>query len=47
MIGQTLPLDKGSGFGGISVVPEPHEYALMAALGLIGFAGFRRWRQRA
>jgi hypothetical protein len=28
-------------------VPEPHEYALMAGLGLIGFAGFRRWRQRA
>jgi hypothetical protein len=47
LIGQTMSLDQGSGFGGISVVPEPHEYAAMAALGLIGFAGFRRWRQRA
>lgn len=46
-IGQTLPLFQGQSFGGISVVPEPHEYALLAGLGLIGFAGFRRWRQRA
>lgn len=49
-IGQTMSLQgfsAGSGFAGITVVPEPHEYALMAGLGLIGFAGFRRWRQRA
>jgi hypothetical protein len=47
-IGGSLPLVGGStGFGPLNVVPEPHEYALMAGLGLIGFAGFRRWRQRA
>jgi hypothetical protein len=38
---------QGQTFGGISVVPEPHEYALMAGLGLNRLAGFRRWRQRA
>ena len=26
-------------------VPEPHEYALMAGLGLVGFAGYRRFRR--
>jgi hypothetical protein len=46
-IGSTLPLTLGTDFGPISVVPEPHEYAAMAALGLLGFAGFRRWHQRA
>lgn len=29
----------------ISVVPEPHEYAAMAGLGLLGFAVWRRSRQ--
>ncbi|MBN8247358.1 MAG: hypothetical protein J0L84_07930 [Verrucomicrobia bacterium] len=47
LIGQTMPLVVGSGFQGVSIVPEPHEYAAMAGLGLLGFAGFRRWRQRA
>lgn len=27
---------------GITAVPEPHEYALLAALGLLGFAVYRR-----
>lgn len=49
LIGSSIPFVKGDGFQAISViaVPEPHEYALMATLGLLGFAGFRRWRQRA
>lgn len=47
LIGQNLGLVVSSGFGSISVVPEPHEYAAMAGLGLLGFAGFRRWRQGA
>lgn len=29
-----------------SVVPEPHEYAALAAAGLLGFAGWRRWWRR-
>lgn len=27
----------------ITPVPEPHEYALVAGLGLLGFAAYRRW----
>lgn len=33
-------------FDAISLVPEPHEYALIAGLGLIGFAAQRRMRTR-
>jgi len=29
---------------GAAVVPEPHLYALAAGLGLMAFAGYRRWR---
>lgn len=29
-----------------TAVPEPHEYALVAALGLFGFAMYRRWAAR-
>lgn len=51
LINNSMPLERGTGFRPISVVagvvPEPQEYAVMAALGLIGFAGYRRWRQRA
>jgi hypothetical protein len=31
-------------FDAISVVPEPGEYASLAGLGLLGFAGWRRWK---
>ena len=31
----------------VAVVPEPGTYALMAGLGLVGFAGYRRWRNHA
>lgn len=27
-------------------IPEPHEYAMLAGLALVGFAGVRRWRSR-
>lgn len=29
----------------VSVVPEPQTYAAVVALGLLGFAGWRRWRK--
>jgi hypothetical protein len=38
-----LPIDTIND-GTLTIVPEPHEYALMAGLGLAGFAGYRRWR---
>lgn len=45
-IGTTLPLLVGSSYAGLQVVatpvPEPHEYALAAALGLLGFVAWRR-----
>lgn len=31
----------------VTVVPEPHEYAMVAGLGLLGFAVFRRIRAKA
>ncbi len=31
-------------FDAISVVPEPGEYASLAGFGLLGFAGWRRWK---
>lgn len=37
LIGQTIPLDQGTGFGGLTVVPEPSEAA--AAFGLLALAG--------
>jgi hypothetical protein len=27
------------------IVPEPHEYAMLAGLGLVAFGIFRRWKQ--
>lgn len=33
-------------FDSMTAVPEPHQYALLAGLGLIGFAGYRRLTQK-
>lgn len=33
-------------FNNFNAVPEPHTTALLCGLGLLGFAGFRRFRQR-
>jgi len=46
LIGSSIPLTIGTGFGPLNVVPEPHAYALIAGGGLIGFSGLRRWRRR-
>jgi len=46
-IGSVLPLQYGSELGDLAVVPEPGPYALIAGLGLVGFAGWRRWRNHA
>lgn len=46
-IGGVLPLQLGTGFGDISVVPEPHEQALAAGLGLAALAFWRRHRRCA
>ena len=46
----TYPVSFVSTAGGVgatlqvSVVPEPHEYAMLAGLGLFGFAAYRRMR---
>jgi MYXO-CTERM domain-containing protein len=37
LIGQTIPLNLGTGFGGLTVVPEPSEVA--AAFGLLALTG--------
>ena len=39
----TWRIDNVQLSGSFSAVPEPHEYAFVAGLGLIGFAGWRRW----
>lgn len=42
-------IDGGAGYLSLSitVVPEPHEYAMMAGAGMVGFAVWRRRAQRA
>ncbi|MEW6156783.1 MAG: hypothetical protein AB1813_05085 [Verrucomicrobiota bacterium] len=43
----TWRIDNVEAFGSFSPVPEPEEYALAAALGLVGFAFWRRKFARA
>lgn len=45
-LGSILPLVEGTGFGDLSVVPEPHEHVLAAGLGLAAFTVWRRHRRR-
>lgn len=42
----TWRIDNVQLSGTLTAVPEPHEYALAASLGLLGFAGYRRWMLR-
>jgi hypothetical protein len=44
--GAPLPVDTIND-GTLTIVPEPHEYMLMAGLGLAGFAAYRRCRLHA
>jgi MYXO-CTERM domain-containing protein len=39
---RAFPQDAAGNRFGTTAVPEPHEYALLAGLGLVGFAGWRR-----
>lgn len=43
-IGGSLPLEVGSGFGALAVVPEPATYAMTLAGAAVG--GFSIWRRR-
>lgn len=44
----SLPTDRYAWqFDSISAVPEPHQYAMLAGLGLIGFAAYRRYATKA
>lgn len=42
-----LQYDNITVSGSVSPIPEPSTYALMGGLGLVGFAGYRRWRAGA
>lgn len=44
---RALQYDNITVFGSVSPIPEPSTYALMGGLGLVGFAGYRRWRAGA
>lgn len=42
----TWRIDNVQVSGSLTAAPEPHEYALVASLGLVGFAAYRRWSER-